>query len=182
MTYVEDWERNVEPRLRWRCVGDIPAFPCKTLEEIRERVNSGDLALRIDYGLALSVAERAYGQRYAFTNAAIGFLPFLVALSLIVLAFYQKNYLLLIGVPLCILGTFLSSPYTRLTVLRVALTGSWFGPYGRAERLRLLWRLHSSSRLGLVDTFIRIAKTNLRPWPSIRRSYSSTCTNRVSWG
>jgi hypothetical protein len=123
MTYVEEWERNVEPRLKWSRVGDIPAFPCKTLEEIRERVNAGDLALGIDYGLALTVAERAYGQQYAFTNAAIGFLPFLLALALIVLAFYQKNYLLLIGVPLCILGTFLSSPYTRLTVLRVALSG-----------------------------------------------------------
>lgn len=123
MTYVEEWERNVELRLKWSRVADIPAFPCKTLEEIRERVKSGDLALGIDYGLALTVAERAYGQRYALMNAAIGFLPFLLALALSVLAFYQKDYLLLIGVPLCILGTFLSSPYTRLTVLRVALSG-----------------------------------------------------------
>lgn len=120
---VVEFEKQVSPQLKWRRVEDIPEFPFKNLQDVRERVRSRELTIGIDHDAVLDAANKLYSQSYAVTQAAVLSAPLLFAVASSVLALVFHNYLYLAGVPLAIVS-FLSSsgnPYRFGILSSIAL-------------------------------------------------------------
>jgi hypothetical protein len=91
---------------------DLPKeFPYKTIEEIHDAVKNKLLNIRAHYNYE---KLKEYGNKAEIKSHNFWmFVPFIIALTLIILSLYLSNYYLLFGILFSIAGFFLSSPYIK---------------------------------------------------------------------
>lgn len=110
-------EKRFERELRWPTVKDIPDFPARSFEEVKEKVKSNDLSVGIDYTVANYAAPAIHGPSYKPIFCVWVNMPFVLAILAIVLSVTLGNYFLLLAIPLVFMSEFLSNPYNPLSKL-----------------------------------------------------------------
>jgi hypothetical protein len=115
-------EQRLRDKNEWKSVAQAPNLPFRTHTEIRNAVANRIYALDISYIAARQLAPfvRSYGGRTL--NLLLTVAPFVTILAVIVLAFWQWNFLLLLGVPVAVLGAWFGHPMNPLRRLVTAVT------------------------------------------------------------
>ena len=119
--------REIEAELRntlhWQKVEDIPNFPWHTYREIKEKWDSNEISIRIDFTTANILSVRICGQGYKVWALLLSWIPFLGVAASVVLAIALKNPFWLLAIPIIIVAELGSNPlnplggFFRLTML-----------------------------------------------------------------
>ena len=117
-------EQRLRDKNEWKSVAQAPNLPFRTHTEIRNAVANRLYVLDVSYIAARQLAPfvRSYAGR--MLNLLLTVAPFLTMLAVIALAFWQWNFVLLLGVPVAVLGAWFGHPMNPLRRLVTAVT--WF--------------------------------------------------------
>ncbi len=117
-------EERLREKNEWKSVAQAPNLPFITHAEIRDAVTNRSYALNVSYIAARQLAPfvRSYAGRTL--DLVLTLAPFITIVAVIALAFWQWNFLLLVGVPVAVLGAWFGHPMNLLRRLVTAVT--WF--------------------------------------------------------
>lgn len=104
--------KAVKPAL-WQGVREIPDFPFEEFEQLQEAIEKRHYALGIDPVAAAEWSSRRGGINSKFGQAVVTVLSvglFALGLTCVWEAVASGNYLLLIGIPIVVIGFFISEP------------------------------------------------------------------------
>lgn len=117
-------EERLRDKNEWKSVSQAPNLPFQTHTEIRHAVANRLYVLDVSYIAARQLAPfvRSYAGR--LLNLLLTVAPFLIMLAVMVLAFWQWNFILLVGLPVAVLGAWFGHPMNPLRRLVTVVT--WF--------------------------------------------------------
>jgi len=105
-----------------RNVSEIKDFPYRTHSEFVSAVRSKKAALGIEYTAAREFAALTKSSFAYNLILAISWTPFILMFLSVILAFYSKNWLTLIGILTAIVGNLFASPYNPARKIGFLLT------------------------------------------------------------
>jgi len=111
MKDAREFEKQIEPKLKWERVEEIPDFPIPNFEEVKKKASTDEFSIGIDFTTANELAQWLYGKGHTIFFLVLASTPFIVAIASFVLSVVFKNWWLLAGVPLGFLGQFMANPY-----------------------------------------------------------------------
>jgi hypothetical protein len=108
---IHQLEERITPQLNWKKIEEVPEFPLKSFDEVKQRVASNQFGIGLDFTTANQVAQGLYGKGYAVLFTILASVPMIGVLLAIGASIWLGNYWLLAGAPLAFIGQFLSNPY-----------------------------------------------------------------------
>lgn len=134
---VKSFEEEITPKLKWERVEDIPNFPLESYDEVKKKLSTYEYSIGIDDVIAMDATKWLYSLEYASFFTLMTWIPFIIAVVAIVLAFVLGNYWLLFGFVISLVAAFVlaipTMPFRRfLTIVAVViffifLYGLWRG-------------------------------------------------------
>lgn len=103
-------KKSIEYKSQWTSVKEVPELPFESFKELMGLVSSDQCGIGIDYATATAfptLARTPLGPLGDAGLVAAAWLPSVLSLAL---AIWQKTYLALLGVPLCIFSIYISNP------------------------------------------------------------------------
>ncbi len=111
---VSEFVAKIEDNLKWKTVEDSPLGVLGSFEELTKKIAAKEVQLGVHFTISNKVADRLYGKGYRFVYLLLCNLIPLIGFLSIFLSFYLKNYWLLFGVILVLLGFLVATPYNPL--------------------------------------------------------------------
>lgn len=118
---LSEIEKEINPELKWEQIGQIPNFPAQSFHELKRSIESETLKIATDFQISNRLATWLYGKTYAIFFILLSWLPYIVSIISLVLAFILKNFWLSLGLPLGISSIFFANPYNPLKNLLTIL-------------------------------------------------------------
>jgi len=138
-----DIEKEITPKLKWGKIEEIPSFPAKSFEELKRMIQSQTLQIGADFSTSNLLAESLYGKAYANFHYFLTWIPIIIAVLSLILAFILGNYWFIVGVPLSLSSMILANPYnpfkhlmTLLALILILVSG--YGIWNQNETLSYL--------------------------------------------
>lgn len=114
MDMVSEFVQKIEGDLKWKSLEDSPLGLFGSFEELKRKIAANEIKVGVHFTIAAKLANRFYGKRYRLVYLLLcNVIPILGLLS-IFLAIYLKDYWLLFGVILVLLGFLVATPYNPL--------------------------------------------------------------------
>lgn len=107
---ITEVEAKIEKDLTWKSVADMPDFPFASFRQLSTSLEQGDSFISVNSITARQWAP-SFGKPGAILLLLLGSLTIVVPVASIVLALVMRNYWLLAGVPISIIGQLAGSPY-----------------------------------------------------------------------
>ena len=133
---INQFEEQITPDLKWQKIEDIPDFPLSNFNEVKQKIQTKEFSIGIDFTTSNQLAQWLYGQGHKYFFLLLASTPIIVAIAALILSFIFGNFWLLLGVVLGFAGQLLSNPYNPSknfwkpvvgTIFLVFLYGLWQG-------------------------------------------------------
>ena len=82
---ISQFEEKITSNLKWKRIEDIPNFPISSFDEIRQKLNSNEFSIGIDFTTSNQFAQWLYGNVHKFFFIALASTPVFIAIASIVL-------------------------------------------------------------------------------------------------
>ena len=133
---INQFEEQITPDLKWQKIEDIPDFPLSNFNEVKQKIQTKEFSVGIDFTTSNQLAQWLYGQGHKYFFLLLASTPIIVAIASLILSFIFGNFWLLLGIVLGFAGQLLSNPYNPSknfwkpvvgTIFLVFLYGLWQG-------------------------------------------------------